>query len=102
MLLVVAATERELECARGVETLCCGVGPVEAALRTARALAEQRPSALVHVGIAGARTLEPPTLVLGSEAVYVDLIDPSNRVPVVERAEPDAVLLEAAGEALPE
>jgi futalosine hydrolase len=102
VLLVVAATERELECARGAETLCCGVGPVEAALLTARALAEQRPSALVHVGIAGARSLDPPALALGSEAVYVDLIDLSNRVPVVVRAEPDAALLAAASAALPE
>jgi futalosine hydrolase len=102
VLLVVAATERELECARGAETLCCGVGPVEAALSTARALAEARPSVLVHVGIAGARTIEPPALVLGSEAVYVDLIDPLNRLPVVERVAPDEALLAAARAALPE
>ncbi len=102
MLLVVAATERELECARGAETLCCGLGPVEAALRTARALAERRPAALVHVGIAGARTVEPPALVLGSEAVYVDLIDASNLTRRIERVEPDAGLLAAAAAALPQ
>jgi futalosine hydrolase len=105
MLLVVAATERELECAGGAETLCCGVGPVEAALHTARALAERRPAAVVHVGIAGARTIEPKTLVLGSEAVYVDVIGTvatARRIPIVERAEPDPGLLAAARLALPE
>jgi futalosine hydrolase len=102
VLLVVAATERELECAGGADTLCCGVGPVEAALQTARTLAERRPVALVHVGIAGAGSLAPPALVLGSEAVYVDVVDPLNRAPVVERVEPDAALLAAARAALPE
>ena len=32
MILVVAATERELAGASGVPTLACGIGPVEAAL----------------------------------------------------------------------
>ena len=54
----------------------CGIGPVEAAVATARALAEERPSAVLHVGIAGARGLEPLTLVLGSEAVYCDAAGP--------------------------
>jgi len=101
VLLVVAATERELECADGAETLCCGVGPVEAAARTAAALGPLRPSALLHVGIAGGRGLEPPTLVLGSESVYTDLLDPANLIPRVQRVEPDAALLAAAREALP-
>ena len=98
MLLVVAATERELECARGAETLCCGIGPVEAASRTARALAERRPDAVVHAGIAGARSLEPLTLVLGSEAVYEDAEGPL----VGSRAYPDPALLERLRGALPE
>ena len=102
MILVVAATERELACVPGAETLCCGIGPVEAALRTARALAERRPDALVHVGIAGARELAAPALVLGSEAVYCDVIDAASTLPRVERAEPDAALLAAARAALPE
>ena len=51
----------------------CGVGPVEAAAATARALAEERPTAVLHVGIAGARGLDPPQLVVGSEAFYDDL-----------------------------
>ncbi len=102
VMLVVAATERELALLDGLETFCCGIGPVEAALRAARALEERRPDAVVQVGIAGSRTLEPPTLVLGSEAVYCDVIDPSSTLPRVERVRPDAALLEQARAALPE
>ena len=76
MLLVVAATDRELAPVEGARTLTCGVGPVEAAAATARALAEERPGAVLHVGIAGARGLEPLTLVLGTEAVYCDAAGP--------------------------
>ena len=101
-MLVVAATERELALLEGFDTFCCGIGPVEAALQTARAVAERRPEAVVHVGIAGSRTLDPPALVLGSEAVYCDVIDPSSTLPRVERARPDAELLERARGALPE
>jgi futalosine hydrolase len=102
VLLVVAATERELALVRNAETFCCGVGPVEAALRTAQALAEQDVTAVLHIGIAGARTIEAPALVLGSEAVYCDVIDPGSTFPRVERVEPDAALLAVAREALPE
>jgi predicted 5'-methylthioadenosine/S-adenosylhomocysteine nucleosidase len=101
-MLVVAATERELELLDGLDTLCCGIGPVEAALRTARALEELRPDAVIHAGIAGSRTLEPPALVLGSEAVYCDVMDPGSTFPRVERAHPDAALLERARATLPE
>jgi futalosine hydrolase len=101
-MLVVAATERELALLDGHETFCCGIGPVEAALQTTRALAEHRPDEVVHVGIAGSRTLEPPALVLGSEAVYCDVIDPASTLPRVERVQPDAALLEQARVALPE
>jgi futalosine hydrolase len=101
-MLVVAATERELALLDGLDTFCCGIGPVEAALRTAHALEERRPEAVVQVGIAGSRSLEPPTLVLGSEAVYCDVIDPSSTLPRVERARPDAALLERARAALPQ
>jgi predicted 5'-methylthioadenosine/S-adenosylhomocysteine nucleosidase len=101
-VLVVAATERELALLDGLDTLCCGVGPVEAALRTARGLEERRPEAVVHVGIAGSRTLEPPALVLGTEAVYCDVIDPGSTLPRVERASPDAALLERVRAALPD
>jgi futalosine hydrolase len=101
-VLVVAATDRELERVRHPDTFCCGMGPVEAALQTARALAERRPDAVLHVGIAGARGIEPPTLVLGSESVYCDVIDPGSTLPRVERLQPDAALLARVRTALPE
>jgi futalosine hydrolase len=101
-VLVVAATERELALLSGLDTFCCGIGPVEAALRTARMIEERRPDAVVHAGIAGSRTLEPPALVLGSESVYCDVIDPGSTLPRVERVRPDAALLERARAALPE
>ena len=101
-MLVVAATERELALLDGLDTLCCGIGPVEAALQTARALAELHPDTVFHVGIAGSRALEPPSLVLGSEAVYCDVIDPGSTLSRVERVRPDAALLERARAALPE
>jgi futalosine hydrolase len=101
-MLVVAATQRELALLDGLDTFCCGIGPVEAALQTARALTERRPDAVVHTGIAGSRTLEPPALVLGSEAVYCDVIDPASTLPRVERVRPDSALLEHSRAALPE
>ena len=103
MILVVAATERELAGADGAAVLACGLGPVEAAAATARALAVSTPTALVNVGIAGAKTIEPPGLVLGSQAVYCDIVaDPGAVFPRVERVEPDATLLTAARRVLPE
>ena len=102
MLLVVAATDRELAFVRDADTFCCGIGPVEAALRTARALAEQQPEAVLHIGIAGARDVAPPALVLGTESVYCDVIDSSSTLPRVERIEPDAALLARVRDALPE
>ena len=101
-MLVVAATERELALLGGLETFCCGIGPVEAALQTARVLEERNPDAVIHVGIAGSKTLEPTTLVLGSEAVYCDVIDPESTLSRIERAHPDAALLERARAALAE
>ena len=93
-MLVIAATERELE---GVRGLVCGVGPVDAAAATARALAERRPAAVLHVGLAGARSFAEPALVVGSEAVYCDTEHPL----IVRRARPDELLLERARSALP-
>lgn len=101
-MLVVAATERELALLDGFDTFCCGVGPVEAALQTSRALAERRPDAVVHVGIAGSRTLPPPALVVGSESVHCDVLDPGSTLSRVERARPDGALLERVRAALPE
>jgi futalosine hydrolase len=103
MILVVAATEAELAGAAGAETLLCGIGPVEAAATTARSLAERRPDAVLHVGIAGATGIEPPALVIGSEARYCDISgDGAAQIPRVERVEPSPQLLEAARAALPE
>jgi futalosine hydrolase len=101
-VLVVAATDRELAFVRDAETFCCGVGPVEAALQTARALAERRPEAVLHIGIAGARSIAPPALVVGSESVYCDVIDPLSTLPRVERTEPDGAFLARVRTALPE
>jgi nucleoside phosphorylase len=101
-VLVVAATDRELALVRGGGTFCCGIGPVEAALQTARVLAERRPDAVLHIGIAGAHGIEPPALVLGSEAVYCDVIDPSSTLPRIERVEPDPRLLAHVRAVLPE
>ena len=97
-MLVVAATERELAHVRGADAFVCGVGPVEAAVQTARMLAERRPDAVLHVGIAGGRGVEPMTVVLGSVSVYSDV---SAAIPVVDRVEPDAALLERARRAVP-
>jgi len=94
--LLVAATEPEL-C--GHPGLVCGVGPVEAAASTARALAEQPATAVLHVGIAGGSGLEPATVVVGTEAVYCDL---AAGIRVVSRVSADAELVTAARGALPE
>jgi nucleoside phosphorylase len=99
VLLVVAATERELGAVAGAETLACGIGPVEAGAATARALAERRPSALLHVGIAGARGLAVGRIVIGIEAVYCDL---AAAIPVVDRVSPDAQLLAVLRGAFPD
>jgi futalosine hydrolase len=99
VILVVAATERELAGIDGAAGLACGIGPVEAAAATARALSQQVPTALLHVGIAGARGLEAPQLVIGSEAVYEDA---AGGPLVPGRVLPDQDLLARARRALPE
>ena len=96
MILLVAATDREL-C--GHDGLVCGVGPVEAAAATARALALRPFDALLHVGLAGARGLAPGTIVVGTEAIYCDL---SAEWPVVDRVPADVALVAAIRGALPE
>jgi futalosine hydrolase len=101
VILVVAATERELASVDGAETLCCGIGPVEAGVSTAMRLGKSRPDALLHIGIAGAPTLEPGTVVIGEEAVYCDIADPNSTFPRVERARPSADLVEVARRAVP-
>jgi nucleoside phosphorylase len=94
-VLVVAATARELG---DVEGVTCGIGPVEAAAVTARALVLRRPALVLHVGLAGGRGLEPGDVVIGTESVYVDL---SAAIAVVTSVEPAAELVAAAGWALP-
>lgn len=104
MILVVAATDFEAALVDGapVRTVVCGIGPVEAALATSRAIADLAPTAILQIGIAGAQTLANGAIVLGSEAVYCDVIDPLARIPRVERIEPDAELLATARRALPD
>jgi futalosine hydrolase len=96
-VLVVAATADEL--AGAPEGAVCGVGPVEAAARSAAAIAAFRPEAVVHVGIAGARTFDRPVFVIGSEAVYCDADDPRW---IALRAPADEALVAAARRALPD
>jgi futalosine hydrolase len=101
VILVVAATEREVARADGALGVVCGVGPVEAAAGTAAAIAAHRPEAVVHVGIAGARRgsgIVAPALVVGSEAVYSDLTYESATRSVAAAPE----LVAAARRALPE
>lgn len=102
-LLVVAATAGELAgVPAGTAALACGIGPVDAAASTARALVELRPRAVLQVGIAGARragALPLRSLVLGTAAVYEDAA--GGRL-VAHRLEPDRALLAAARAALPE
>jgi futalosine hydrolase len=102
-VLVVAATVRELAADLTAMTLCCGVGPVEAAARTAAAIAAQRPALLLHVGIAGARRargLAAGTLVIGTSARYCDLGVPAALAPNELIAAPD--LIEALASAFPD
>lgn len=57
MILLVSAVAQELEWLgprAGVETLVSGIGPVDAAVRVARALAAKRYDMVVNAGIAGA------------------------------------------------
>jgi len=98
VILVVAATERELAYVEGAEPLLCGVGPVEAAVSTARALVAHRPDAVLHVGLAGSRGFAGVEAVIGDEAVYADA---AVGTIVPSRAQPDAGLLAAVCRALP-
>lgn len=95
-VLLVAATEIELCDHPG---LACGVGPVEAAAATARHLALDPPDAVLHIGIAGARGITPGGIVIGSGSVFCDI---SAEIPVADRLEPDAQLLDALRAAVPE
>ncbi len=101
-ILVVAATARELAAPEGWLTLLCGVGPVEAAIATASAIVSLRPTAILHVGIAGARrhrALAPASLVIGSASRYCDLNVPAEWAPSTVTASPE--LLRVVQQALP-
>jgi futalosine hydrolase len=95
-VLLVAATEIEL-CER--PGLACGIGPVEAAAATARAIATDPPAAVLHVGIAGGRGITPGGLVIGSESLYIDL---SAEITIVDHVQPDPELLSRVCEAVPD
>jgi len=103
VILVVAATgfEAALVEPGRARVVVSGVGPVEAALATAAAVADSRPDAVIGIGIAGAQTLPHGSIALGSASIYCDVVDPAARIPRVERVEPDAELLAAARRALP-
>lgn len=95
---MIAATDRELEGVTDtVDGLVCGIGPVEAAISTAIELVHRRPTAVLHVGIAGARGFTEPELVLGNGSLYCDT--QSTLIPT--SATPDAGLLAAARAAFP-
>jgi predicted 5'-methylthioadenosine/S-adenosylhomocysteine nucleosidase len=98
-VLVVAATERELAAVSRADVFVCGIGPVEAAVQTSRMLAALSPDAVLHVGIAGGRGLEPLTIVAGSASVYSDV---AAAIPVVDHIEPDTTLLERVRRTVPE
>jgi nucleoside phosphorylase len=99
-VLVIAATERELDGMDGMahRSLVCGIGPVEAAAATARALGADRPRGVLQVGLAGRHGFAGPELVLGSEAIYCDANSPL----VPSTARPDAALLAVARAAFPD
>jgi futalosine hydrolase len=101
-VLVVAATVHELAPVGDWIGAVCGVGPVEAAAATAAAIAHHRPSAVLHVGVAGARAasaISPLQFVIGSAAHYSDLGVPERLAPA--RVLPDAALVAAMQRALP-
>ena len=101
-ILVVSATAQEMAVAHGWRTLLCGVGPVDAAVATAAEIARERPSVILHVGIAGARrhgAFPPATLVIGTESQYCDLGVPAEWAP--GSVDSPSTLIAAAQRALP-
>lgn len=95
-VLLVAATERELG---GHEGLVCGVGPVEAAATTARALAQREVGAVLHIGIAGARGasgIAVGDVVVGSRALYEDFGVSGFNTPRAVDADPPLVVAAAS------
>jgi nucleoside phosphorylase len=102
MILVVGAIGQELAGARDkARLLVCGVGPVEAAIATAKEIIKERPRVVINVGLAGARHgsgIGVLDVVVGTEAIYCDLFPRFS----ANRLAPAPALLEAARSALPE
>ena len=102
MILVVGAIGQELAGARdSARLLACGVGPVEAAIATAKEIIKERPQAVINVGLAGARRgsgIGVLDVVVGTEAIYCDLYPRFSTT----RLAADPALLEAARSALPD
>ena len=97
MLLVIAATQKELAGAAGAATLVCGIGPSAAYTATEDAVAEGGATAVLHIGIAGARRGAGVPLLataIGTEAIDCD----GDSEPIA----PDPRLLAAARRALPD
>lgn len=100
-VLVISATAGEIDWVGGADTLVVGIGPVEAAVHTAAHLAEHRPDAILHLGIAGARRasgLRIGDVVIGTRSRYSDL---AAAVPTEREIDPDADLLARVTPLLP-
>ena len=95
-VLLVAATDRELD---GRDGLVCGIGPVEAAVATARALALRDWQAVLHIGVAGGRGLAAGT---ARDRHRRPSIATSRRLSaLVDRVESDPRLVATARSVLP-
>ncbi len=106
MILLVGAVAQEVDwlgSRADVETLICGLGPVEAAARVARALATRRYDVVVNAGIAGAFPGVADVgdgVVVGEELFELNLEDGSAIVLppgtlVADRVPADTQLIEA-------
>jgi nucleoside phosphorylase len=97
VLLVIAATEKELAGVAGARTLVCGIGPRAAYAATEDAVAEGGATTVLHLGIAGARRGSGIPLlatVIGTQAIDCD----GDSEPIA----PNGRLLAAARRALPD
>ncbi len=106
MVLIVCAVAKELAWfapPNDVEVLVCGVGPVEAAARVARALAHGRYTMVVNAGIAGAFPGVAPVgqgVVVAHEALELDIesgepLALPNGERTIRRADSDPALVAA-------
>jgi futalosine hydrolase len=79
MILIVSAVAAELDwlgTRAGVDTLVCGVGPVDAAARVANALAKSKYEVVISAGVAGAMrgvAAVGDGVVVGEEIMELDL-----------------------------